>query len=41
MSQKLLVTNFEWTGDTSQFNEDVIKNSNEESDGVYFLGVYV
>ena len=32
MSQKLPVNNFEWIEDTSQFNEDVIKNYNEESD---------
>ena len=31
MSQKLPVINFEWTKDTSQFNEDFIKNYNEES----------
>ena len=28
MSQKLPVNNFEWIEDTSQFNEDVIKNYN-------------
>ena len=32
MSQKLPVNNFEWIKDTSQFNEDFIKNYNEESD---------
>ena len=32
MSQKLPVNNFEWIKDTSQFNEDFIKNCNEESD---------
>ena len=26
MSPKLLVNNFEWIKDTSQFNEDFIKN---------------
>ena len=30
--QKLPVNNFEWIKDTSQFNEDFIKNYNEESD---------
>ena len=29
--QKLPVNNFEWIKDTSQFNEDFIKNYNEES----------
>ena len=37
MSQKLLVNNFEWIKDTSQFNEDFINNYNEESDEVYYL----
>ena len=32
MSQKLPVNNFEWIKDTSQFNEDFIKNYGEESD---------
>ena len=41
MSQKLLVNNFEWIKDTSQFNEDLIKNYNEESDEGYFLEVYI
>ena len=31
MPQKLPVNNFEWIKDTSQFNEDFIKNFNEES----------
>ena len=39
MSQKLPVNNFEWIKDTSQFNEDFIKNYNEESDKSYFLEV--
>ena len=39
MSQKLPVNNFEWIKDTSQFNEDFIKNYNEESDEGYFLEV--
>ena len=30
MSQKLPVNNFEWIEDTSQFNEDFMKNYNEE-----------
>ena len=28
MSQKLLLNNFEWIEETSQFNEDFIKNWN-------------
>ena len=39
MSHKLPLNNFEWTKDTSQFNEDVIKNYNEENDKGYFLEV--
>ena len=31
MSQKLPVNNFEWIKDTSQFNEDFLKNYDEES----------
>ena len=41
MSQKLLVNNFEWIKDISQFNKDFIKNYNEESDKGYFLEVDV
>ena len=41
MSQKLPVNNFECIEDTSQFNEDFIKNYNEESDEGYFLEVDV
>ena len=41
MSQKLPVNNFKWIEDTSQFNEDFIKNYNEESDVGYFLEVDV
>ena len=41
MLQKLPVNNFEWVKDISQFNEDVIKNCNEESDKGYFLEVDV
>ena len=39
MSQKLPVNKFEWIKDTSQLNEDFIKNYNEESDGGYFLEI--
>ena len=39
MSQKLPVNNFELIENTSQFNEDFIKNCNEQSDGGYFLEV--
>ena len=41
MSQKLVVNNFKWIKDTSQFNEDFIKDYNEESDEGYFLEVDV
>ena len=34
---KLPVNKFEWIEDTSQFNEDFIKNYNEESDEGYFF----
>ena len=37
MSQNLPVNNFEWIKDTSQFNEDFMKNYNEERDEGYFL----
>ena len=37
MSQKLPVNNLQRTKDTSQFNEDFIKNYNEERDEGYFL----
>ena len=39
MSQKLLVNDFGWIEETSQFNEDFIRNYNEESDKEYFLEV--
>ena len=39
MSQKLPVNNFVQIKDTSQFNEDFLKNYNEESDEGYFLEV--
>ena len=41
MLQKLSVNNFDWIKDTSRFNEDFIKNYNEESDEEYFLEVNV
>ena len=41
MSQKLPVNNFEWTEEISQFNEDLIKNYNDENDEGYFLEVDV
>ena len=41
MLKKLSVNNFEWIEDTFQFNEDFIKNYNEESDEGYFLQVDV
>ena len=37
MSQKHPVYNFEWIKDTSQFNEDSIKNYDEDSDERYFI----
>ena len=41
MSQKLPVNNFEWIEEISQFNEDLIKNYNDEKDEGYFLEVDV
>ena len=41
MSHKLPVNKFEWMEDTFQFNEDFIKNYNEESDEGYFFEVDV
>ena len=41
MSQKLLVNNFEWIKNTSQFNEEFIKIYNGESDEGYVLEVNV
>ena len=38
-SQKFLVNNFEWIYDTSEFNEDFIKDYNEESDEGHFQEV--
>ena len=37
MPQKRPVNNFGWIKDTSQFNEDLIKYYNEESDDGHFL----
>ena len=36
MSQKLLGNTFEWIDDTSQLNENFMKNNNEESVEEYF-----
>ena len=41
MSQKLPVNDFKRIEDTSQFNEDFIKNYNEENDEGYFFEVDV
>ena len=41
MLQKLPLNNFEWIQACSQFNEDFIKNYNEESDKGHFLEVDV
>ena len=41
MSEKLPVNNFERIKVTFQFNEDFIKNYNEESDEGYYLEVNV
>ena len=41
MSQKLPVNGFKWENDLSRFNEDFIKNYNENSDVGYFLEVDV
>ena len=41
MSQKIPANNFEWIKDTSQFNEDLKKSYNEESDEGYFIEVDV
>ena len=41
MLQKLLMNNFEWTKETSQFNESFVKNYNEESDEWCFIEVNV
>ena len=36
MSQKLPVDKFDWNGDTSQFNENFIKNYNKKWDEGFF-----
>ena len=41
MSQNLPVNNLEWIKDTSQFNEDFIKNYNKDNDEGYFLKIDV
>ena len=41
MSKKLPVNGFKWENDLSRFNEDFIKNYNENSDIGYFLEVDV
>ena len=41
MSQKLPVNNFDWIEDASQFNDNFIKNYNEESGEGYFIEVAV
>ena len=41
MSQKLPVNGFKWVNDLSRFNEDVMKNYNENSNIGYFLEVDV
>ena len=37
MSQKLSVNNFKWVEETSQFNENLIKSYNDNSDEGIFL----
>ena len=39
MPEKLPVNNFEYIKETSQFNEDFVKEYNEENDEGYFLEV--
>ena len=41
MLQKLSVNTFKWIKDTSQFNENFMKDYNEESNEGYFLEVDV
>ena len=41
MSQKSPVSGFKWVNDLSKFNEDFIKNQNENSNKGYFLEVDV
>ena len=37
MSQTVPVNNFEWINNTSQFNEDFIRNYNAERDEGYWI----
>ena len=39
MSKKLPVNGFKWENDLSKFNENFIKNNNEDSDVGYFIEV--
>ena len=41
MSQKLSVHDLKWVKTASQFNKDLIKNYNEDSDKGYFLEIDV
>ena len=41
MSKKIPVNSFEWVEESSQFNEDFIKDYDENSDDGYFLEVDV
>ena len=41
MSRKLPINKFKWINDNFHFNEDFIKNCNEEGDVGYFLKVDV
>ena len=41
MSQKLPVNGFKWVNNTSEINEEFIKNYNEVNDREYFLEVDV
>ena len=41
MSQKLPINGFEWVKELSQFNEDFLKNHDEDSNTGYFLEVDV
>ena len=41
MSQKLPVNDFKWVEDISEFNENLVKSNNDESDKECFLEVDV
>ena len=41
MSEKLPVNSFKWENDLSRFNENFIKNYNENSDVGYFLEIAI